>query len=169
MEILKYTLPSLVVLLAVWVVLYKMLKEDKERRAFELKKQDRSLTIPIRLRGYERLILMLERIEIEHILLDADISSMSVVELQQFMLTTIRREADHNLSQQIYVSDEVWAAVVIAKEETLRFVSDCASRMAQGSTALQYAQLMIEAYTLNGETPLQQAKTRLKQEARELY
>ena len=168
-EILKYTLPALIVLLAAWLVLSKMLREERERRNFELRKQDRSQTIPIMLRGYERLALLMERITPEHLLLNCDLQQMSVVELQKYMLSTIRAEFDHNVSQQVYVSDDVWAAVVIAKEETLRFVSDCASKLPPNATALQYANLMIEAYNLNGETPLQQALRLLKQEARRLY
>lgn len=168
-EVLKYTLPALIVLLATWLVLHQMLREERERRNLELRKHDRSLTVPIMLRGYERLALLLERITPEHLLLNCDLQQMSVVELQRYMLTTIRAEFDHNVSQQVYVSDDVWAAVVIAKEETLRFVSECASHLPKDATSLQYANMMIEAYTLNGETPLQQALRMLKQEARRLY
>ncbi len=169
LEILKYILPSLIVLLAAWLILSRMLKEERERRQFELRRRDREVTIPIRLRGYERLTLLLERITPEHILLNADLVNLSATELQQQMLQTVRLEFDHNVSQQVYVSDQVWAAVVIAKEEVLRFISTCRQQLPQDATALQYANLMIEAYTLNGETPNQAALKMLKEEARNLY
>ena len=75
MEILKYTLPALLVLIASVVAIWMLLKEERERRSFELRKKDRSVTTPIRLRGCERLALLLERISPEHLLMNTDISS----------------------------------------------------------------------------------------------
>ena len=169
MQILSYNIPSLIVLLASWLTMRKIYQQEDARRMFELKRSSKQTITPIRLRGYERLALLLERITPEHLLLNIDISSLTIQQLQQQLLQTVRMEFEHNLSQQIYVSDEVWAAVVIAKEETLRFVSECASKLPSNATALQYANLMLEAYNLNGETPLQQALRLLKQEARQLY
>ena len=169
LEILKYTLPSLVVLLAAWLVMYKLLKEERERRNMELRRQDRSVTVPIMLRGYERLTLLLERTTPEHLLLNCDLQNMTATDLQRQLLQTIRLEFDHNVSQQVYVSDEVWAAIVIAKEEMLRFVSQTREQLSADASALEYANVMIEAYNLNGETPNQQALKMLKNEARRLY
>ncbi|MBQ7210139.1 MAG: hypothetical protein IJS05_04510 [Paludibacteraceae bacterium] len=168
-EVLKYTLPALIVLLAAWMVLYKLLREERERRLLELRKQDRNITIPIMLRGYERLTLLLERTTPEHLLLNCDLQNITATDLQRQLLQTIRLEFDHNVSQQVYVSDEVWAAVVIAKEEMLRFVSETRQQLPAEATALQYANTMMQAYSLNGETPSQQALRLLKAEARKLY
>lgn len=166
LEILKYILPSLVVLLCAWVVMAKLMKNEDSRRNFELRKHTQNVISPIRLRGYERLSLLLERITPEHLLIDLDFSGMTVPVLQQHLLKTIRMEFDHNMSQQIYVSDEVWTAIVLAKEEMMRFVNTCAMRCTDADTALTYAQAMITTYSSNGETPTQHAQQLLKAEAR---
>ena len=54
MEILKYCFPALIVLLATWLVLFKMLREERDKREFELRKASHKEALPIRLRGYER-------------------------------------------------------------------------------------------------------------------
>ena len=166
LELLKYTIPALIVLAATWLVLGKLLKEERQKREYELKRQDRNITNPLRLRGYERLALMLERITPEHLLMNLDFSGMTPQDLQRHLLQTVRLEVDHNLSQQIYVSDETWQAVLLAKEETLNFINAIALQMPEGSSTLQYAQTLITAYNQNGETPVQHAMQLLKTEAR---
>ncbi len=168
LEVLKYTLPALIVLLAAWIVMAKQMKNEDARRNFELRKNTLGVITPIRLRGYERLALLLERITPEHILLDLDLTSMTCGDVQRRMLQTIRLEFDHNVAQQVYVSDEVWQAIVLAKEEMMRFVNTTAATFKSEDAALAYAQTMIATYNSNGETPTQRALGLLKQEARGL-
>ena len=59
LEILKYILPSLVVVLVVWLMLRKGLANEAERRNFELRKQTANQMTPTRLRAYERFTLFL--------------------------------------------------------------------------------------------------------------
>ncbi len=166
LEVLKYTIPALIVLAATWVVLAKLLKEERQKREYELRRQDRNITNPLRLRGYERLALLLERITPEHMLMNLDFSGMTPRDLQRHLLQTVRLEVDHNLSQQIYVSDDTWQAIMLAKEETLNFINAIALQMPENCTTMQYAQTLITAFSNNGETPVQRAMHLLKEEAR---
>ena len=166
LELLKYTVPALIVLVATWLVMSKLLKEERQKREYELRRQDRNITNPLRMRGFERLALLLERITPEHMLMNMDFSGMTMQDVQRQLLQTVRLETDHNLSQQIYVSDETWQAIMLAKEETMNFVNAVALQMPEGSTALQYAQTLITAYNTNGETPVQRAMHLLKDEAK---
>ena len=97
---------ALIVLLATWLVMARLLKEEREKRAYELRCQDRNITNPLRMRGFERLALLLERITPEHMLMNMDFSGMTMQDVQRQLLQTVRLETDHNLSQQIYVGDE---------------------------------------------------------------
>ena len=103
-EVFLYTMPALIVLAATWIVMYKLFRNEQQKREWELKKQSQKEITPIRLRAYERLALLLERTTPEHILSELNIGEMTVLELQQHLLRTVRVEFDHNLSQQIYVS-----------------------------------------------------------------
>lgn len=168
MEILKYILPSLIVLLATWLVLYQMLKREREQREWLLRKESNKELLPIRLRGYERLALLLERTTPEHLLRDMDINGLTVQQLQILLLKTIRMEFDHNLSQQIYVSDATWEAILLVEEEMISFVAAGAQQFAPDSPALPYAQQLITVYNTNGQTPNQAAQARLREEVRQL-
>lgn len=168
MEILKYILPSLIVLLATWLVLYQMLKREREQREWLLRKESNKELLPIRLRGYERLALLLERTTPEHLLRDMDINGLTVQQLQILLLKTIRMEFNHNLSQQIYVSDATWEAILLVEEEMISFVAAGAQQFAPDSPALPYAQQLITVYNTNGQTPNQSAQARLREEVRQL-
>lgn len=168
MEILKYILPALIVLLATWLVLYLMMKREREQREWALRKQSNKELLPVRLRGYERLALLLERTTPEHLLRDMDIAGLTVQQLQILLLKTIRMEFDHNLSQQIYVSDATWEAIILVEEEMISFVAAGAQNFAPDSPALPYAQQLITVYNTNGQTPNQLAQQRLREEARQL-
>lgn len=164
-EILKYCIPALIVLLATWIVMYKLFKNEQQKREWELKKAAQKEISPIRLRAYERLALVLERTQPEHMLMDLDVSQMTVLQLQQRLLQTIRMEFDHNLSQQIYVSEPVWDKVVAARGQMLAFVSAMAMQLPPDSTSLDYAKMLITAYNTNGETANETALHALKAEA----
>jgi hypothetical protein len=167
-EILKYCIPALCVLLATWLVMRHFYKNEAEKRLWELKHAAQKEISPVRLRAYERLALLLERTTPEHMLLGLNIAEMSVLQLQQHLVRTIRLEHEHNASQQVYVSEQVWAMVQNAKEQTMAFVNSMAQQLPPESTALDYAKVLITAYSSNGETPNEVALHALKKEAQTL-
>ena len=167
-EILKYCIPALIVLLATWIVMYKLFQNEQQKRDWELKKAAQKEISPIRLRAYERLALVLERTQPEHLLMDLDVSQFTVPQLQQRLLQTIRLEFDHNISQQIYVSEQVWDKIVAARGQMLAFVSAMAMQLPPDSTSLDYAKTLLTAYSTNGETANETALHALKEEAARL-
>ena len=169
MEVLKYTIPALLVLLATCLVLWKMLQEDREKRAFELKRKSQKEITPIRLRGYERLSLLLERTTPEALLRDLDVQSLTAQQISSLLMQKLRLEFDHNLSQQIYVSDEAWEAISNAREQMVLFLSTMARQFPPETNGLEVAKLMLTAYAENGETPHQKAMKILKDEVRDLF
>lgn len=165
LEILKYCIPALIILAATWIVMYKLFQSEQQRREWELRRASQKEISPIRLRAYERLALMLERTQPEHMLMDLDVSQFTVQQLQQRLLQTIRLEFDHNVSQQIYVSEPVWEKILQARTAMMSFIAAMAMQLPPESTTLDYAKLLLTAYTSNGETANQAALRALKEEA----
>ena len=142
------------------------MKNEDARRNFELRKQSQKIVSSVRLQAYERFTLYLERLEPGRMLLRLDLGGINCRQLQQQLLQIVRSEFDHNLSQQIYIGDEVWAGIVFAKEEMLRFVNTCAQQFSAEDDAMPMAKLLVASYTMNGETPTQRALALLKEEVR---
>ena len=101
-------------------------------------------------------------------LLELNLGEMTILQVQQHLVRTIRLEHEHNMSQQVYVSEEVWAMIQNAKEQTLAFVNTVAQQLPAESTALDYAKTLITAYATNGDTPNELALQALKKEAQTL-
>ena len=62
LEILKISIPALLVMLTAWLVIRNMLRDDQERRRQDLLLQTVKTLTPVRLQAYERVVLFLERI-----------------------------------------------------------------------------------------------------------
>ena len=168
-EILKYTVPALLVMLTTWLILWKMLQEERAKREQELRRATVKETLGLRLRGYERLTMLLERTTPEALLRDLDVQDLTAQQISTLLLQKLRIEFDHNLSQQIYVSDEAWDAINEAREQMVLFLSTMARQFPAETNGLEVAKLMLTAYAQNGETPHQKALKKLKEEARTLF
>lgn len=167
-DILKFTIPALLVLVTAWVLLDKQIKGDQRRRDFELQLKNQSTTTPLRLRAYERLVLVLERTTPTNMVVNAIAPSMNCLELQAKLLHTIREEFGHNASQQIYVSNELWTAMRSTQESLVKLVNMCASVCTPDMPASVLAEKMIEVYTQTEQSPGEVAAGMLKNEVRAL-
>ena len=103
LEILKYTIPSLVVLTSCYLIVRKFLVSEMQRKQLALFKDTQDITMRLRLQAYERLIVFLERISPRLLIPRVYDPSMTARDLQQAMTFNISAEFEHNLSQQIYV------------------------------------------------------------------
>src|SRR5580692_10093889 len=111
-ELLKYTLPALIVFLTAYFLLTRYMQKDATAKAIEMKlKRDKEIVL-LRLQAYERLALFLERISPANVISRVRTPDMLSSELQYGMVKNIREEYEHNLSQQIYVSSAAWNLIV---------------------------------------------------------
>jgi hypothetical protein len=148
--------------------MHKFYKSETEKRLWELKRLSQKEISPLRMRAYERLALLLERTTPEHMLMDVNLTEMTILQLQQHMMRTIRLEYDHNLSQQVYVSDEVWQQIISARDQMVAFINALAQQLPADASTLDYAKMLITAYSTNGDTANEKALQALKNEARTL-
>jgi len=169
MEILKITVPAIMVLLTAYLLIERLLRNEEKRRNFELRKDSAVTLTPIRLRAYERLILVLERTSPNALILSVAKPKMTNMELHTQLLEGIRQEFSHNLSQQIYVGDDVWHYMRSAQESLLKLVNTCASQCNPAESASILAERIIQVYGNSEQTPSELAMEKLKKEVRMLF
>ncbi|MBR4350142.1 MAG: hypothetical protein IKP99_05395 [Bacteroidales bacterium] len=138
--------------------------ENKKREA-EQRIENAKITIPLRIQAYERLVLLLERIKPESMLLRVMTPQMTAGLLHQELLITVRAEFEHNLSQQIYVSQESWTAVKLAKDNLVRLINEEASKVAAGAPATALSEAILTTYVNQPNNPIQNALSILKKDA----
>src|SRR3954466_15980138 len=137
LEILKYTLPALIVFLTAFFLLSRYMQKEAMTKAIELKmKRDKEIVM-LRLQAYERLALFLERINFAPVISRVRTPDMISSGLQYAIVKNIREEFEHNLSQQIYVSSSAWNLIVSAKEEMMKTVNLIGSQLPSEASAGQ--------------------------------
>ncbi len=143
-DILKMTIPALIVFLTAWLVLRYMIKNDQDKRRQELILQNSRTVTPIKLQAYERIILLLERISLESLLVRVSSSDMSAQQLHSTLLNTIRSEFEHNLSQQIYMSQQAWEVVRNARSNMIKIINNVAEKMPANSSGMALSKQLLE-------------------------
>ena len=118
LEILKYIVPALIVFITSYLLIKMMVKNDGDRRNKEIILQNQKTITPLRLQAYERAVLFLERISLESLILRVNKQGMTSKQLQSEILSAIRAEFEHNLSQQIYMGPQVWEVIKNARINT---------------------------------------------------
>lgn len=162
--------PALLVGIAVYLVLNKLLSAEAERRRVETITESRKITIPMRLQAYERLVLFLERITPDSLVLRTQQAKMQSKDLHLALLIGVRSEFEHNLSQQLYVSANAWEAVRAAKESIIIHINSLAENVSPDSPSIDYARLLVEEY-IGGEKRdlIAAAKNILCDEAKKIF
>jgi len=137
-EILKYVLPSAIVFLTVYLLL-KQYFEQERFKMMSLKQKERyQISLPLKLQAYERLALFLERIRIPVLMMRFPLSDASAKELCGTLMLGIQQEFEHNMVQQIYVSEKLWEIIVLAKDEVLHEVDAAATQFEDGERTKQF-------------------------------
>lgn len=168
-DILKITIPALLVLATTYLLVSKLQKNESNRRDFELRKNNLSTVTPIRFRAYERLVLLLERTTPTNLILAASRPEMTVLELQTQLLATIRQEFSHNSSQQIYVSSEAWSYIKGTQESLLQLINACSGQCNANASAAELAEMIIRVYESTEKSPSEMAMEVLKKEIATLF
>ncbi|PKV51643.1 hypothetical protein ATE84_3733 [Aquimarina sp. MAR_2010_214] len=111
----------LITLLAVYFFKLHTTNEEKRRR-FLLHRENQKQSLPLRLQAYERMILFLERISPGNLLTRIAPISENKKDYESLLTHTIDQEFEHNLTQQIYVSDECWNTLKASKNATIALI-----------------------------------------------
>jgi hypothetical protein len=143
-DILKITIPALIVFLTSYFLLRNMIRNDQDKRRQELILQNSRTVTPIKLQAYERIVLFLERISLESMLLRVSTSEMTATQLHSVLLTAIRSEFEHNLSQQIYMSQQAWEVARNARSNMIKIINSEAEKMAPDSTGIALSKQLLE-------------------------
>ncbi|MBR5375473.1 MAG: hypothetical protein IK131_12495 [Paludibacteraceae bacterium] len=166
LEIAKISIPGILVLLAAYYILRDLLRNAERTRFYEMKKESAKALTPVKLTAYERLALFLERMKPESLLIRTQAPNMTVHELHIVLLNTIREEFEHNVTQQIYVGNDVWLLTRNAKDSLIQLINTIASDMPDDVPALELSKMIIERYNAVNETPIDLALNALKSEVK---
>ena len=156
-----YCIPALVTGVIAFLFFREHTDNENNRRNFILKESIQKESLPIRLQAYERLTLFLERISPQNLLKRVSPISQEVEDYKSLLTQTVEQEYEHNLSQQIYVSDPCWRIVSAAKNSTIQTIVSFKNN--DVSTANDIRPLLLDIL-LNNEVTAEMALNFLNEE-----
>nr|WP_321234094.1 hypothetical protein [uncultured Psychroserpens sp.] len=122
LNLLMFIIPALITGAIAFLFFREHVENENKRRSFLIQKDLQKDSLPIRLQAYERLSLFLERIKLTKILTRINPISSNKEDYESLLIANIEQEYDHNLAQQIYVTDQCWSIVSTAKNATIQTI-----------------------------------------------
>jgi len=169
LEILKYTVPALIVFLTAYLIIINQYKNEEKRRRADLALTSQKAVLPVRLQAYERLALLLERISPESIIMRQNLSNLTAKQLQSELLATIRAEFDHNLSQQIYISTTAWERIKNTRSNIISLINTAAQQIEPNASAYTLSQKILDMVMEHKNSLTAPALELIKKEVQELF
>lgn len=121
-EVFLYAVPALITGMIAYYFFKEHTKNEDGRRRYLLHKDMQTNALPLRLQAYERMVLFLERITPTKLIVRVNPTSNNENDYESLLIANIEQEFEHNLSQQIYVSDDCWNIILAAKNATIQLI-----------------------------------------------
>ena len=168
-DLLKIILPSGLLLLGMYFLVKKYVDRDYKLRLLELRMKNADTITPIRLQAYERMTLFLERITPSNLLIRVSGSGQTATDYHRMLINDIRNEYNHNLSQQIYMTEQTWEKIQAAKENVVTLINRSFHEMPDKSKGTDLAKRVLETIIAQETDPTEQAIRLMKREINEVF
>ncbi|WGH75970.1 hypothetical protein P8625_02040 [Tenacibaculum tangerinum] len=163
-EGLAYALPALVTGAVAYMILSRFIEQDNEEKKFNALVAKKRESLPTKLQAYERMLLFCERINPSKLLVRVHPIGDNPEDYAQLLIGNIEQEFEHNLVQQLYISEDSWKAVLAAK---LAIIAKVRSTAESSETAKELRENVLIDYSQQ-ESPASTAINFLKQEVKKL-
>lgn len=169
LELGKILLPAALVLYAMYLTMKSVLAKEVVKVTAEYKTKSSELILPSRLQAFERMCLFLERLSPGNLVLRLNTGKMTAIELQHLMISEIREELNHNLSQQIYMSDKSWNLIKNTVEDVIALINTSAEKLGEQAKSVELARLIFVEIEKREVDPVEVTLSEVKAEIRELF
>lgn len=165
----KILIPAAVVLYAAYLMVRSFIMKEIELKKLEVRSRSIETILPARLQAYERITLLLERIAPQNLLMRLSDATYPARDFQKLLLDEIRNEYNHNVSQQVYMSEEVWNLIKNAKEDLILMINEAASHMPADAKSLDLSRKIFEIALDKKVDPLGHALSEVKKEIQQTF
>lgn len=101
-------------------------------------------TIKLRLQAYERLTLYTERAALKNLVVRLHTDNTSARDFQLALMQTLNSEYEYNVSQQIYVSPELWKAITKLRDQNIFIINQVAGTLPVNATSLDLSRALLD-------------------------
>jgi len=163
-DLFKILIPASAVVIVVQIMLKNHFDDVKSRDNLSMIREQKKDIRPLQMQAYERLILYLERLQPDNLMMRSQKPGMSSRALHSAILRSIRQEYEHNMTQQLYVSESAWKLVLMAKDEVTKLINLSASQVQENGSSLDLGNQMMNLVMKLEKMPTDVAIQGLKRE-----
>jgi len=164
-EIVLLMIPVLLLFGAIYLLFRQFFKNQYKLQVALAARSGAESTVRLKLQAYERLMLFCERIAVKSMLLRLQSTHMTAMDLQAALVLAVQQEFEHNLSQQLYVSDKLWMIIDLAKDQVIEIVVHVGSNLTPESSAEDMSKQLILFLESQKKSPVETAKSAIKKES----
>ena len=168
-DFIKIISPSIVMLVALHYIVGGYFRDNEKRRKLKTSRNNQKMITPLRLQAYERLVMLLERISPNTLVMRANYPTKTSEQLQSELLKIIREEYEHNMSQQLYVSEEAWNSVKNAKNYTVALINNAAKDVNFKAPAIELSRRILDRSMELEQQITEKALNEIKREIQQLF
>ncbi|WP_115879497.1 DUF7935 family protein [Lutibacter oceani] len=121
-DLISYTVPAIVTGIVSYYFFFNYTKNEERKIKLSILKENQNNGLHLKLQAYERMTLFMERIKPSKLLLRVTSINNDKNAYTLSLINTIEQEFEHNLSQQIYISEECWSVIIAAKNATSQII-----------------------------------------------
>jgi hypothetical protein len=137
-------LPALLVFFTAQYMMKQHITNSVQLVKTEILKTNLNTFTPLKLQAYERIALFLERTSIPALIQSYAQAGQSARGFAAAATHAIKEEYSYNVSQQIYVSSQMWTLVKAIKEQHLQLLQNITASLPAEATAADLSQKLIE-------------------------
>ena len=168
-ELVKVLGPAALVLYLAYLLVRSFLNKQLEEIKLQVAQKNQEVILPVRLQAYERICLLLERISPSNLLSRLNNLEYTAIEFQQILISEVREEFNHNLSQQLYMSSEAWSYVQSAVEDVISILNEAGTGLEPDEKSLSLAKKVIDLSIAREGDSIRQALDFLKAEIQSIF
>jgi len=169
LEIVKLTIPGLIVFATAYFVLKQYLDNQRSLKQLELKQNQQSTTTPLRLQAYERFSLLCERIALPSLMMRIQKNEMTAGQFRASLMLAIQQEYEYNITQQVYISEQLWEIIKIARDDSINTISLASEMVNNDAPSQELAEAIMSILEKRGVTAIDKALQAIKKEAAILF
>jgi hypothetical protein len=169
LELIKLTIPGLMVFLATYFVLKSYMENQQRIEQAKSRNAQLKTTIPLKLQAYERLSLLCERIAIPNLILRVRKEGMTASDLKLALMFAIQHEYEHNITQQVYVSQQLWEIIKITRDESVELVNLVAKDLDKDADGRELAMTLLNLVAQREASAGDKALIAIKKEASTMF
>lgn len=152
---------------------YYLIKDDI-RTYFKMKfadqqKKTESPLLALRLQAHERLIIFIERINPSNLFIRVHHQGISLAELQATILSEIRSEYQHNITQQLYISTATWDVVKKLKDDTIAMVNNGVKNLPVDASGVDLSRKVLQHMASIENNPYELTLDLIKKDIHQLF